>query len=176
MTTLFSSVYKAFIIVSGICFIISYMTSDAASFGAMLAGYSLLILSIMLILLTLVQSTFRVNEGRTMLQTFLTFVAIVGPFLLMLGTIGFLMYLLIFYKTPILAKQVAPSYSGFSNVAVALLIMQLYVVYQNMNSTHYQRTGTLSKVTSSILYLLGVLTLADALTLFTILKYFRTDG
>jgi hypothetical protein len=171
-----SSVYKAFILVSGICFGIGYVTSDAVSFGAMITGYTLLLLSIMLILLILIQSTFRVNQHRTMLQAILTIIAVVGPFLLMLGTIGFLMYLLIYYKTPILEKHVPPSYSGFNNIATGLLILQLYIVYKNINSTYYQKTGTISLITSSGLYLLGVITLGFALILYTILTYFRTDG
>jgi hypothetical protein len=171
MSSIISSVYQAFIIASGICFAIGYATKDAVSFGAMITGYVLLLLSIMLILLTLVQSTFRVNQGRSMIQTILTMLTIIGPFLLMLGTIGFLMYLLIYYKTAILAGQVPPSCNGFNNIAVGLLIIQLYIVYQNM-----QKTGSLSKISACILYLLGVLTLGSSLVLFTLLKYFRTDG
>ena len=78
--------------------------------------------------------------------------------------------------TPILEGHILNSFSTFSNIAIILFLLQIYFVYNNLNNQQFEITGKLSKVTSSIMYLLGVLTLMCSLTMYTILKYFRTDG
>jgi hypothetical protein len=46
----------------------------------------------------------------------------------------------------------------------------------NINDEKFEATGKLSKVTSSMIYLLGVLTAISSIILNTILKYYSTDG
>jgi hypothetical protein len=111
-----------------------------------------------------------------MFQTFLTILMTTGPFLLMLGTIGFLMYLTIFYMTPIIENQVSQNYYGFNNTANILLLLQIYLIYQNISNPIFENTGKMSKITSGLLYLFGLLTFSCTLIIYTILKYFRTDG
>jgi hypothetical protein len=176
MALWYSSVYKAFILASVIAFLICFFSSGTVSFGATLAGYCLLILSIMLILIILFNSILKTTAHSSMFQTFITILMTTGPFLLMLGTIGFLMYLTIFYMTPIIEQHVSPSYYSFSNISIALLLLQICLVYQNISNPIFEHTGKISKITSGLLYLFGLLTLSCSLILFTILKYFRTDG
>ena len=57
-----------------------------------------------------------------------------------------------------------------------LLLVQLYMVYTNINTEKFENTGKMSKVTSGIIYLLGVITTICSIILYTILKYFSTDG
>jgi hypothetical protein len=59
---------------------------------------------------------------------------------------------------------------------VMLLLIQLFMVYTNINTEKFQTSGKLPKVTSSIIYLLGVLTGICSIILYTILKYYSTDG
>jgi hypothetical protein len=99
-----------------------------------------------------------------------------GPFLLMLGVIAFVLYLMITYKSIILKDHVANGYHSFSNINVILILIQLYIVYTNITSDSFEKTGKMSKVTSSIVYLLGVLSAIASIILYTILKYFTTDG
>lgn len=99
-----------------------------------------------------------------------------GPFLLMLGVIGFVLYLLINYKDKIVAGHIDPSYNSFSNTIVMLLLLQIYLVYTNISTNNFESTGKISKVTSSFIYLLGVLTAMCSIILSTILKYYSTDG
>jgi hypothetical protein len=94
----------------------------------------------------------------------------------MLGVIGFILYLIINYKTIIIANNVSPSYYTFSNIAIMLFLIQIYFVYTNIDNDKFTTTGKMSKVTSSLIYLLGVLTLTCSLILFTVLKYYTTDG
>jgi hypothetical protein len=176
MALWYSSVYKAFIAASIISFLISFFSSGTVSYGSTLAGYCLVILSVMLILIILFNSILKMTAHTSMFQTFITILMTTGPFLLMLGTIGFLMYLTIFYMNPIIEKHVSPGYYNFSNITIVLILLQIYLIYQNMNDANFQQTGKISKITSGLLYLLGLLTLSCSLILFTILKYFRTDG
>jgi hypothetical protein len=49
-------------------------------------------------------------------------------------------------------------------------------VYKNILNDTFEKTGKISPVTSSIIYLFGVLTAICSIILFIILKYFTTDG
>ena len=80
------------------------------------------------------------------------------------------------YKPIILQDHVANGYHSFSNINVILILIQLYIVYTNITSDSFEKTGKISKVTSSLIYLLGVLSAISSIILYTILKYFTTDG
>jgi hypothetical protein len=176
MTDWYSSIYKALIIASVISFLISFFSSGKVSIGALLSGYSVLVLGIMMILLILFNNILRVTQGESTANIIYSIVMTTGPFLLMLGVIGFILYLIIFYNNYIVEGNVSPNYYTFSNIAIILFLIQIYMVYTNISSERFEKTGKLSKVTSSLLYLLGVLSTICSLILFTILKYFRTDG
>jgi hypothetical protein len=172
----YSSIYKAFIMASVIAFLISFFSSGEVSLGAALAGYSVLILGIMMLLLILFQNILKINENQSFLQLMYSITMSTGPFLLMLGVIGFILYLIIYYKPIIIDEHVAQSYYTFSNMVIVLLLVQLYIVYTNITTEKFEATGKLSKLTSSLVYLLGVLTTICSLIMFTILKYYTTDG
>jgi len=176
MSDWYAGIYKALIATSAISFIISFFSSGNIAFGSILAGYSLLILSIMMILLILFNNLLRVNDSASTFQIILSIIMTTGPFLIMLGLIGFIMYLIIFYMIPIMEGHVSPSYFTFSNIAIILFLLQIYIVYTNISSDKFESTGKMSKVSSSIMYLLCTLITICSLILFTILKYFRTDG
>ena len=94
----------------------------------------------------------------------------------MLGVIAFILYLMITYKNNIITEHVSHSYHSFSNISVILILIQLYIVYINISNDTFEKTGKISPVTSSIIYLFGVLTAICSIILFIILKYFTTDG
>ena len=94
------------------------------------------------------------------------------PFLLILAIIAYMLYLLIYYKRKILEGHVSSGYHSFSNIIVVLMLVQLYVVYDNSNDD----VMTISKGTLSIMYLLNVLIGIAVVILNTILKYYSTDG
>lgn len=83
---------------------------------------------------------------------------------------------MIFYKNKIINEQVSNSYYSFSNVTIILILLQLYIIYSNISTDKFISSGKLSKVTSSIIYLINVLTIISSIILFTILKYYTTDG
>lgn len=172
----YESIYKALIFGSAITFIISNLTSGANSYNSLITGYSILILGILMILTIMITKILDVEKSSSTMQIFLSIIMTLGPFLLMLGIIGFMLFLIIYYKTPILANQVSSSYDTFSNITLMLLLIQVYVVYTNIDTDGFKINGKISQLTSVILYLLGVLTLITTITIYVILKYFRADG
>lgn len=176
MSGWYSSIYKAFIISAIISFVIGFFSEGNVSLGSYITGYSVLILGIMMILLILFNSIMKITEGQSILQILYTILLTAGPFLLMLGVIGFILYLMITYKSIILQGHVANGYHSFSNINIILILIQLYIVYTNISSDSFEKTGKMSKVTSSMVYLLGVLSAITSIILYTILRYFTTDG
>ena len=176
MSGWYSSIYKAFIISAIISFVIGFFSEGKVSLGSYITGYSVLILGIMMILLILFNSIMKITEGQTILQILYTILLTAGPFLLMLGVIAFILYLMITYKSIILQGHVANGYHSFSNINIILILIQLYIVYTNISSDSFEKTGKMSKVTSSMVYLLGVLSAITSIILYTILRYFTTDG
>ena len=94
----------------------------------------------------------------------------------MFFVIAFTLYLMIKYKPIIIDNHVSSSYNSFSNINIILIIIQLYIVYTNITTDSFEKTGKISKVTSSMVYLLGILSGISSIILYTILKYFTTDG
>jgi len=172
----YSSIYKACIIASVIAFIIGFFMTSENALGAYIAGYSVLTLGVLMILIILFNNVLRNSSDSSHVQILYSILMTAGPFILMLGVISFVLYLLINYKDNIVAGNVAPSYNSFSNIVVLLLLLQVYLVYTNITTDNFEKGGKISKVTSSFVYLLGVLTAICSIILGTILKYYSTDG
>lgn len=172
----YSTIYKACIIASIVSFVIGFFTPTNVSLGAYIAGYSVLTLGIMMILIVLFNNILKVSPNSSSLSTLSSILMTSGPFLLILAVISFVLYLLINYKNAINAGQVSSSYNSFSNIIVLLLLLQNYLVYSNIGADSFESSGKLSKVTTSLLYLVGILTSICSIILYTILKYYSTDG
>jgi hypothetical protein len=129
-----------------------------------------------MILIILINNLMRFIKNQTTLEIIFSIIMTTGPFLLMLGVIGFILYLMITYKSNIISGHLSPGYNSFSNITIILLLIQLYIVYTNISTEKFESTGKISPVNSSIIYLLGVLTGICSIISFTILKYFTTDG
>jgi hypothetical protein len=168
--------YKACIYASIVAFILGFFTNSSLSLGAYLAGYSVLTLGILMILVILFSHVLKATSNNSTMQILSSILITTGPFILMIGVISFVLYLLIKYKNNIIDGHIAPGYNSFSNIIVILLMIQLYLVINNLNNDKFETTGKMSKVTSSIIYLLGVLTAISSIILYTILKYYSTDG
>lgn len=176
MSNWYNGIYKGFIIAGVISFIIAFFSQGEVSLGAYIAGYAVLILAIIMILIILLNNIFRVTKDESTLKLILSIILTTGPFLLMLGVIGFILYLMITYKNNIISGHVSSGYNSFSNIVSLLLFIQLYIVYTNISTETFESTGKISPLTSSIIYLLSVLSGICSVILFTILKYFTTDG
>ena len=83
---------------------------------------------------------------------------------------------LLIAKTPFAVPIIKSSDLSSKAKAVILFLLQIYLLYGNMDTEQFKQTHKLSSVTSSLIYLLGVISCMSALILYTILKYFTTDG
>jgi len=176
MNNLYSLVYKALIYVSVILFLISFGTSGNTTISALISGYSALALGILMILIMLLNNVMNTIQGKATFEIITTILMASGPFLLMLAVIGLILYLIITYSKIIGDGHVSNGYYTFSNISIVLFLLQIYLLYSNMDTEKFKITGKLSSITSSLIYLLGVISSMCALILYTILKYFTTDG
>jgi len=164
----YASIYKAFLIASVVAFIIGFCSTGKTCLNAYLAGYSLLAVGILVLVVRLMNVT-----QHPPLSMFLTTLC---PFVLMLGILAILLYTIIINRDKIIHQQVSKDYYTFSNVTILLFLLQVYLVYSSISSVTFQQQGRLSKTTSSILYFLGTLSLLSTYILYNILTYFTTDG
>jgi hypothetical protein len=176
MNNWYASVYKALIYASVILFLISFGTSGNTTIGALISGYSALTLSILMILIMLLNGVMNTTTGKPTMEIITSILMAAGPFLLMLAIIAFILYLIIKYSKIISEGHVSNSYYTFSNISIILFLLQIYLLYGNMDTEKFKQTYKLSSITNSLIYLLGVINSMCALILYTILKYFTTDG
>jgi hypothetical protein len=176
MSEWYSSIYKALIFAGLIAFIVGFFTNDKTSLGAYMAGYSVYILAILMILTILLSNLLRVSANDSLFYQIYSIFTVTGPFILILAVISFVLYLLIKYKDNIIAGHVSTGYNSFSNIIVILLFIQFYLVYTNISSDRFQKTGNMPNVVSSSIYLFGVISAICSIILYTILKYYTTDG
>ena len=176
MANWYASVYKVFIVAGLVSFIVGFFTQGITSLNSYIAGYSILILAIAMMLIIIFNNILKVTEASSTLQTISSILMSSGPFLLMLAVISLVLYLIVKYKNNIIENHVSSGYYSFSNITALLIFIQLYVIYTNIFTDKFQNTGKIEKVTSSIIYLLGVLSSMTVAILYIILKYYTTDG
>jgi len=172
----FSKVYEAFIVSSIVAFIIAFFTDGQAALGAYISGYSILILALMMILLVLFNRIMGASSNDSSFQILIRLIMTSSPFLIMLGIVIFLFYMIITYQKRIIEKTVSPSYFSFNNIALFLLFIQLYTVYKILLDNQFQVTGKMSRLNSSLLLLFSTIIFMCSTIIYIILKYYTTDG
>jgi hypothetical protein len=176
MANWYSSVYKGFIFAGLVSFIVGFFTQGINSINSYIAGYSILILAIAMMLIIIFNNILKITEGGSILQILTAIFLSSGPFLLMLAVISMMLYLIVKYKDIIIDNHVSSGYYSFSNITALLIFVQLYILYSNVFTESFQNNGKIAKVTSSLLYLLGVLSSMSLAVVYIILKYYTTDG
>ena len=177
MNNLYSNIYKSLMIASIISFIISILSSGDVSLGAEISGYSLLILSIIMITFIVITKYITIFKGQiTSISSILSIVFISGPFILIFAIIGFILYCLIYYKNRISNGQVSNDYYIFNLWCIIILLVQTFFLYNNLNTSDFELKGKMSSVSISILYLMSVILSIMSIILYVILKYYQTDG
>lgn len=170
----YSVIYKSFIWVSIILFLLSFNTTGETSYGSLMTSYSTLTIAILMIMIQIFKNIIKTSDS--FMSQLYNLLLSTGPFLLMFGTIGLILYLLILYKDKIINERVSSDYISFRNASSILLLLQIYILFTNINNDSFANSGKISNVTTSLLYLIGVITSICALILYAILKYYTTDG
>ena len=171
--------WKAIIIAAVITFIIYMFTSGINSLNASIAGYSLLIVTILGILIQLIRRPVSNKEGVSTLKMVMNILSSTGPFLIILSIIGFMLYLLISNKNKIINNEVSSSFKSFSNLTLFLILIVIYFIYNNVMCDGPQcgnDTGKIEKVSNSFLFLLSLIATISTSIVYVILTYYTTDG
>ena len=171
----YKSTYNALLLVAVMLFLIAFGTTGDINIGTTISAYSLLTISVFMILILIVNKTLSGEPDVSGFQNIMDSLRTAGPLFLILGVIGFVLYLLIYYKNDILGNRVSNSFYTFSNITTILLLMQVYLLYTNMNAKDGFK-GQLSKVVSGSLLVIGLFSVMSSLILYTILSYYTTDG
>lgn len=172
----YRSVYKGFLISSVLVFLMSFGFTGETNFNATVTGYGLLIISISLIMIVIVYGVAKNTQSISAGGAILNVLANVGPFICMLFMLCVIFSILITYKNEIISENVSTGFSSFSNISLALFMVQLYIVYNAFDTDKFKTTGKIPRITSGLVYLLDILEGVCAIIMFTILKYFTTDG
>jgi len=160
----YSSIYKALLISSAVTFgIYASSPSPLTSINALIAAYVILIIGVSMLMVYIFNWSQNASSS-------------VVPFLLMLSSTGFITRLLITYKDDILNRRVSEGFYNFSNISIVLILIQTYFIYSELGSTEFKEKLTFSKITSSVITMLGILTGLCAYVLYIVLVYYKTDG
>jgi len=179
ITTITSIIYKSCIVVGIIILLATLGSTGSVNLKGTLVGYGFIGFGILiLIATTLNQINMATGSGTgfNIVSKMLNLVNATGPFLLILGAISYTMYLLIVHFNRISEGNISSGYLNFSNISLALIMIQLYVFYLGTNTKEYKDNKTFSKIYSSLLYLIGFLNLIAVITIGIVLTYFTTDG
>ena len=99
-----------------------------------------------------------------------------GPFLVFLGILIYMIYLLGVNFNKIASGNISSSYYNFMYIFIVLLMVQIYIFYNSIQSVQFKTTSTINSVTSTLIYLLELVNIIVVITIGIILKYFSTDG
>lgn len=163
-------VYISLIAVGCILSLIALSLTSKSSVDVSISAYSILAFGIVLFIGGLI-----INIPANV-SFFKLFINNLGPFVLTLCIVGYLLSLVIIYKAQIVNGDVSTGYGLFSKLSLLFIIIQIAICYNGINEKSYLENGTMSKVYSRLTYLVGVVNIAIVTILATILKYFSTDG
>ena len=166
----YSNIYNSLIVVGIIIIICTVGSNSASSLTGTITGYSFIITG------TLLLMGYLMSGYRQGISSIVSILLTVGPFIVLIGILIYMIYLLSVYFNQITNGDVSSSYYNFMNIFIVLLMLQLYIFYNGTQDKQFKDTGTVSKVTGLILYLLELINIVVIITLGIILKYFTTDG
>jgi hypothetical protein len=176
MNNLFIFMYKSILFVSVIFLILSFFLSGDGQVGSLIAGYSSLILSIIMIVIMLVTVSYKLIKDAGIFTTMKTIFTLIGSPLLILAILGFSLYLVITYYNIIVKDRVASGYYVFSYITTFLILIVSYLLYSNINSPEFEKTGRLPSTQNAFAYLISLVALSSTMIVSNILRYFTTDG
>ncbi len=169
MNDWYSLICKAFIYTGLIAFLIGFFTTSKTSLGAYIAGYLVFTLGMLMIMVIMFTNILNQNQNSSMFQIIYAILSTSGPFLIILGTISFILYLFIKYKNNIINGHVSQNFNSISNVISILLVIQFYLLSSN-------DTIKIPKITYSTIFLLSTVTAICSIILYIILAFYSTDG
>jgi len=171
----YSIIYNSLLIVGVIIILCTVTSNSASSLTGTIIGFSFIVTGTLLMigyLMNNLNSQATASSTSSLISALIT----VGPFVLLLGILIYMIYLLSYYFKQITDGHVAGGYYTFMNIFIVLLMVEFYIFYNGMQDKTFKTSGTVGKVTGMILYLMELISIVTVITLGIILKYFSTDG
>ena len=162
------TIYNSFIVAG--CFIIlcTVGTASSSSLTGTIVGYSFIITGIALLI--------GVLMNQIKMVSMISIAITLGPFLILLGILIYMIYLLSVHFQQIVNNHVSNSYYLFMNMFIVLFMLLFYVFYSGTQEQAFKQSGTINKLTGLTLYLLESIQIIIIITIAIILQYFSTDG
>jgi hypothetical protein len=158
--------------VSMILLAYSVDAKDRSGLTCSIVGYTLLGFSILLFMLNLI---YKMYKGSTdMINNIFTLL----PFVITLGSIGFMIYIIYSYTDRISSDNVSPGYYTFSKIFLVLNALQLLAFNMLTNNYNTQEDNyRQTKLSQSLAFLIfSIFIILDIITIYIILTFFTTDG
>ena len=164
------AMYFIFISSAILCFIIHFITSGLTAYGSLIAGYSVLFIAILMLLVSVFSEMddsdyTNINDNNYLIK-YLNIFGFGIYMLMMFGTIGLKLYSLCVYKDRIISNE--KYYFNFNIILFCLIFIQCLFIINNF----YNIYG----IILSLLCLFGSITVITVILEFTTLTYFHTDG
>jgi hypothetical protein len=170
VTNWYSVIYNAFLFVGVIIVAITLFISSSSALTGTMFGYSFVAVGLLLFLGYLLKNMSGSRGG------ILSILITLAPFLLLLGILFYMIYLISVYFDRISSGQISPSYYLFSKLFALMLVVQLFIMLHGTETQQFKQTKTLGKVTNLMLFLTELINGVIAIVIGIILKYFSTDG
>jgi len=168
---MYSSIYNSLFIIGIIIIICTIGTNTPSGLTGTIIGFSFFTAGVLLLIGYLMTNILQSSSSNIFL-----ILENIGPFVLLTGILIYIIYLLSINYDLISKGNVPDSYYNFMNIFTLLLIIQVFVFYNGMQTKEFKYSGLLSKINSMLLYFLEIINIIVVITLGTILKYFITDG
>jgi hypothetical protein len=175
----YSTIYNSFLIVGIIILWCTIWSNTASNLTGTIIGYAFVIVGILMLLGYLMNNLNTLSSGSGKANTMsliMSSITTLGPFVLLIGILVYMIYLLSYYYVQITNGRVSSGYNTFMNIFIILLMVEFYVLYNGMQDNNFKTTGTVGKVTGMVLYFLELISIVVIITLGIILRYFSTDG
>jgi len=169
----YTIIYNSLLLVGLIIIFCTVGSNTASNLTGTIIGYSFIVTGILLLMGYLLNNMNMIaGSSFSLLSSLIT----VGPFVLLIGILVYMIYLLSYYFPQITAGHISSGYYTFMNIFIVLLMVEFYIFYNSMQDKVFKTTGTIGKATGMILYLLELVSIVTLITLGIVLKYFSTDG
>ena len=152
-------------------FSMGYRTESATI--CTIVGYSLLFICIFFFTVNLF---LRLIQGNDPQNTIFRNIMKISPFLISMGTIGYMIHLIQTYLKPISDGNVSPGYYSFSQTFLILTGLQFmalnYIIVSQ--SLHKLTSLNMSQILTMLIF--NTLIIINVITIYLILTYFTSDG
>jgi hypothetical protein len=164
----YSILYNSLLIVGIIIALFTSWFNSPSSVTGSIIGYTFIITG------TLLMTGFMMSNMKN--SSVIANIITVGPFLVLIGILIYMVYLLSYYYSQITQGHISDSYYNFMNMFIVLLVVEFYWFFNGIKEKNFKLTGEMNKVTGMTIYLMELFSIIIVATLGIILKYFSTDG